>query len=295
MDLSWPIAAARWLHLGSLLILLGAPFFALYVARQPEATRSYSWLAAVALVTGCCWLIFSLTDMADGVEGLSSFATWRAFFQETSFGSVWAVRLALLLALQACTIVASLLPSSGTTLAVCAMSAVLLGGSAWLGHAAASQGMEWAASLTSYSCHVLGAGAWLGGLVALSQMLHRFTLRGGDIAVLVESLERFSRVGILVVVVIAGSGIANAYLRSVTLADLTNSQYGRTLAIKLALFFALLSLAATNRWIFLRRLRENSDDSQALRSLYGSVVLEQLWGASIIAVAVVLGATPPTE
>src|SRR5262245_30788127 len=92
MDLSWPIAAAHWLHLGSLLILLGAPFFALYVPRQPQATRSYSWLAAVALVTGCCWLILSLTDMADGVEGLSSFATWRAFFQETSFGSVWAVR-----------------------------------------------------------------------------------------------------------------------------------------------------------------------------------------------------------
>src|SRR5262249_27329115 len=175
-------------------------------------------------------------------------------------------------------------PSRGVALTVCTLSALLLVSAAWLGHAAAATGLEWSIGLTSYGCHVLGAAAWLGGLLPLWESLRR----DGDTAILQAGLESFSRIGMTVIAVIVASGILNAYLRSVTLEGLITTHYGRILTVKLALFAVLLGLASANRWIFLRRLHGNNDSAQTLRSLYRSVVLEQLLGASIVAVAVVL-------
>jgi putative copper resistance protein D len=289
MEFFWPLLVMRWLHLGSLLILFGASLFVFYDGRWPGDTTTYRRLASLALVTGCCWLVVSLADMVDGVAGLASSATWHTFFFETGFGRVWVVRLAGLLALSVYAFLAA--PSKGKSLAICSLSAALLIGTAWLGHAAAAQGVEWFASSASYGCHVLGAGAWLGGLVPLSQCLWR----DGEIANLRATLQRFSRMGMTVVVLIVASGMVNAYLRSVSLEALIATSYGNVLAVKLALFGLLIGVAATNRWVFLRRLRRNTEGPEALHALQRSVVLEQLLGAGIVAAAVALASMPPGE
>jgi putative copper resistance protein D len=291
MDFFWPLIVVRWMHLGSLLILFGASLFALYNGRQADDSKTFPWLASLALLTACGWIIVSLVDMLDGVAGLASAATWHVFFIETGFGRVWALRLAGLLAIFICALFGSWSLFKAEMPAICGLSAGLLVSAAWLGHAAAAQGSEGYANIASYACHVLAAGAWLGALLPLSQRLRR----RDDIAGLQASLEHFSRLGMTIVTLIVATGIVNAYLRSVTFLGLISTDYGRLLAVKLALFFALLGLAASNRWIFLRRLRQNSDSAHVVRSLYRSVLLEQLLGASIIGVAVVLGATPPPE
>lgn len=287
MDFFWPLVVVRWTHLGSLLILFGASLFALYDERQPEGMRPYAGLASVALATGIGWLMLSLADMLDGIAGLASTATWYGLYFETDFGKVWASRGAILLVLCICANLPLSASPSGRAAEICGLSAGGLVSTAWLGHAAAEQGLEWYVGLTSYSCHVLGAGAWLGGLLPLAQRLRREM----DLGSLQASLERFSRLGMTVVVLIVASGIINAYLRSVSLEGLFATSYGRLLTLKLGLFLVLLCLAATNRWVFLRRLRGN--DIAARRSLCRSVLLEQILGASVIGMAVVLGSTAP--
>lgn len=289
MDLFWPLVVVRYMHLGSLLILFGASVFALYDGRAPGDARTYRSLALLALVSGGVWLLVSLADMLDGVAGLGALATWHAFFVETGFGRAWAVRLVGLLALLVCTLRST--RSKGAIAALCGLSGVLLIGTAWLGHAAAGQGVEWLANLASYGCHVLGAGAWLGGLVPLWR-----SLRGhADIAAQRATLQRFSRMGMAAVALIAASGILNAYFRSVGIESLLTTSYGRLLAVKVLLFLALISLAAINRWVFLPRLSAYGEATEALRSLRRSVVLELTLGAAIVAVAAVLAATAPGE
>jgi putative copper resistance protein D len=289
MDLFWPLVIVRWMQLGSLLILFGASLFALYDGGQPDGTRPYAGWASVALVTGLGWLMLSLADMTDDFASLASTATWYGLFWETGFGKVWASRGSILLALFICAYLPAFSSPNGRAAAICALSAGGLASTAWLGHAAADQGLELYVSLASYNCHVLGAGAWLGGLLPLAQKLQREM----ELDSLQASLERFSRMGISVVVLIVASGIINAYFRSVSLEGLIATSYGRLLSLKLALFVALLGLATTNRWVFMRRLRQEAEATAARRSLCRSVMLEQILGAGIIWVAVVLGSTSP--
>jgi putative copper resistance protein D len=289
MDFFWPLVVVRYMHLGSLLILFGASLFALYDGRAPGDPRTYRWLALLALVSGGVWLLVSLADMLDGIAGLAALANWHAFFVETGFGGVWAVRLAGLLALLVCTLRST--RSRGAIAALCGLSGALSIGTAWLGHAAAGQGVEWLANLASYGCHVLGAGAWLGGLVPLSRSLRRHA----DIARQRATLARFSHVGMAAVALIAASGILNAAFRSLSFDSLLTTSYGRLLAVKVLLFLALIGLAAINRWVFLPRLSAYPEATEALSSLRRSVVLELTLGAAIVAVAAVLGSTAPGE
>lgn len=291
MDFFWPLILIRWIHLGSLLILFGASCFALYDRRLPDDTKTFPWLAWLAFLTACCWIIVSLADIVGDVDGLASTATWRAFFMETGFGRMWGVRLAGLLTLLIFVSPFSSRSGKGQISAICGLSAGLLVSAAWLGHAAGAEGIEWYGATMSYGCHVLGAGVWLGGLVPLSRSLRHQT----ELAAMQATLERFSRVGMVVVFLIVASGIVNTYLRSVGIEDLIATSYGRVLSLKLVLFLALIGLAATNRWVFLRRLRTDAESAKPLHSLRRSVALEQILGASIVAVAVVLGAMPPNE
>src|SRR5262245_21973583 len=225
MDFFWPLILIRWIHLGSLLILFGASCFALYDRRLPDDTKTFPWLASLAFLTACCWIIVSLADIVGNVEGLASTATWHAFFMETGFGRIWVLRLAGLLAL-----LIFVRPSArsckGQIPAIGGLSAGLLVSAAWLGHAAGAQGIEWYGATMSYACHVLSAGAWLGGLLPLSRSLRQQT----ELAAMQAALERFSRVGMAFVALIAVSGIVNTTLRSVGIEDLIATSYGRVLS-----------------------------------------------------------------
>src|SRR5262245_47730234 len=70
------------------------------------------------------------------------------------------------------------------------------------------------------------------------------------------------------------------------------SAYGLVLVSKIALFALILMLAAANRFIFVRRLRQLSD-GQAVRALLACVLLELLLGASVVTLAAALSFLPP--
>lgn len=136
-------------------------------------------------------------------------------------------------------------------------------------------------------------GAWLGGLLPLSMALCR-ARAGGDRADLRARLESFSRLGTVAVALILASGVVSAGLRIEAAADLLVTTWGQVLMGKIALFALLLAIAAANRWIFLRQLRQ-AGGTGAIQALSRSVLLEQLIGVGVVALAATLSSLAPSQ
>jgi copper resistance protein D len=299
MELFWPLVIVRWLHLWSLAALFGAALFAIY--GEPRGARASgeglllhgkaSWLAAAALISGVGWVALALLDATEDLGSLVSASVWRSYLIETGFGRVWTLRLLGLLALFLCV---RRWPGQQRRSAgpIAGLSAAVLASVAWLGHAVAGQGPELFAGLFGYGCHVLAAGAWLGGLLPLTLALRRARAQG-NLDCLRWRLERFSRLATAAVALILASGLMSAYLRTQGFADLGDTTYGTVLIVKICLFAAVLSIAAVNRWIFLRHLRRREGFS-AVQALSRSVLLEVLIGLALVALAASLGSLPPS-
>jgi len=300
MDLFWPLVTVRWLHLASLLGLFGSALFAMY-SRPPGSDRHGlscelagggigAWLAAAALASGICWVGLSLLDASEDVASLVSPAWWQTYLIETSFGRIWMLRLAGLVALLLCFNRWPRSPGLPAGL-IAGLSAGLIASHAWLGHAVADRGPQLFAGLFAYGCHVLAAGAWLGGLLPLGLLLSN-ARAARDLDGVRTLLERFSRLGTLAVTLILASGLLSAGLRTQGFANLFQTTYGNVLLCKIALFAVLLALAATNRFVFLARLRRPGE-ATSLRALSRSVLLEQFIGVSIVGLAAVLSSLAP--
>jgi len=130
--------------------------------------------------------------------------------------------------------------------------------------------------------HAVGVAVWLGGLAGLLLELRDPELDSR--ARLVAQFSRWATVGILVV---ALTGVARAAFELHSLDELTSTDYGRLLLIKLGLFAGLALLGAVNHF---RNVPAGERGISAVRRL-GSV--ELLLGTTAIVVASLLVTTPP--
>jgi len=115
------------------------------------------------------------------------------------------------------------------------------------GHAATST--QPAGTVAADVAHLCAMALWLGGLAAVAVTL-RADRTSPDVA---ASLDRFSAVAATGVVVLAGTGLYQGYLRVRTLAALFGTQYGITLTVKVALVCSVLSVAFFSRRTLRRR------------------------------------------
>ena len=299
MDLFWPLVILRWLHLSSLLAVFGSTLFAHYVTdqahkRDPLLVRRELACAWIAFASGIVLVMLALVDMTEQLSSLAAPALWQAFFLDTGFGGVWAARLIGLGALVVCV---GRVADNGwvrkRTGASAGLSGVLLASLAWLGHAAAGEGPAYFAGLAAYACHVLAAGAWFGGLLGLAQALSRGP-DGAEPRHLTTALEAFSRLAMAAVMLIVASGVFSAVLHIAHLTDLVHTTYGLVLMAKVSLFAGVMALAAANRWVLLPRWRQQPA-SATRKALVQSVVLEQVLGLAVIALAAALGALAPAD
>jgi copper transport protein len=172
---------------------------------------------------------------------------------ESRFGIVWLLRAGLLLP------VGSLILRMGTPGSAPpagraarfvdgAAGAVLLLTPGLSGHA--SSGDMRALALLADLVHMAGIAVWLGGLVLLVAAI----LPDRDGPTLADVVPRFSRLATVAVVVIAVSGSFQGW-RQVRYADaLTDTTFGRLLLVKVALFLAILGVAAFSRKLVRGRL-----------------------------------------
>jgi putative copper resistance protein D len=293
------LAAARWLHFLAAMLLFGAALFPFYAASDDltaspavlnSARRAVRVAAVLTAISAFAWAAILLITITGAADSLIDRDTLSAFFFDTGFGKVWALRLLLALAIPFVAFVAgnALFARGLPTALIALLTGSLLVSQAWVGHAAASGAEAWIVVL-GYALHVLGAGVWIGGLVPLELVLRESNGQTGE-AYLDRALYRFSQTAMIAIAAILAGGLINVWARWRSLEALLASTWGQLVLLKMILFAALLALAIQNRFVLMPRLLANVGSR---RHLVGNVVIEQLGAIAILGAASLLGITAP--
>jgi len=283
-----PLILVRAVHFAATLLAAGTVAFLVLVA-EPSARALRGRLVALtgaalilAVFSGAAWLVLLAADIlgAPVAEVCRSGDVWSVA-TGTRFGEIWTVRLALAVLL------AALLPWPRIWTVQLASAALFAGLPAAVGHAGAGLGTAGGVSLVADAGHLLAASVWLGGLPALA-----LTLRDAsrtDPSATIPVVARFSRLGVICVAVLLGTGLINSWALLNSPSDLIDTTYGRLLLLKGGLFLAMLAFAGFNRWRFTPRLPAPG----ARRALLRNSLLEIVLGLGVLLVVGVLGTTPP--
>ncbi|MBV9250041.1 MAG: CopD family protein [Acetobacteraceae bacterium] len=251
--------AAQWVNLAQCTLLTGASFL-LLLAGQPASgfmrrweQRVLScarWFVVIALASGATALVIQ-TGVFEGrpEAALEPRAIWHAML-DTRPGFVWMLRHGLLIVLAALLFVGgdvsarrNWIAARGEAFLLAALALVLLGSS---GHLAATSESPWPRAIDMV--HLLGAGIWVGGLPLLALLLYGASQHAATPdPYAVRSMQRFSRVALLTVLILVGSGIASAWLLVGSIAGLVGTTHGHLLLSKLAVLILALLLAAASR------------------------------------------------
>ncbi len=316
-----PLIAIRTIHFASAILVAGAATFSLLVADpiwhrgEPAATHftveaglhttRLIWGGLIVVViSGAAWLMTLAASIEDTTwaEAISDGTAWT-LLTETQFGLVWMSRLAGAAVLAVLLTLPQLIPKTGATgwrrIAIAATAAFLLGSLAGVGHAATTTGATGLLHFAADILHLLASGAWVGGLVPLVLVVGR--ARGGPalLAETSQALCRFSTLGLASVSVLVVTGLINTWFLTNGLRGLFGTEYGGLLQLKILLFLAMMGPAALNRYRLVPRLAQAVDAiatepaNTALKPLRASVAIEIALAFAVIALAAILGLTPP--
>jgi len=307
----------RAVHFAATITIAGTVFFVVLIAEPafrvaaadsqvPLIIRGrVRWIAWTALLltvlSGAAWLAVVAQTISD--------RPWTEVFSQgivltllarTGFGHVWLVRLVTLCALAVAFVPflsGSPAKSVPPKLVVATLAAGLIGLLAFAGHGAGGFGLEGVAHPAADIVHLIAAGAWVGGLLPLALLLAACGREATSIAVARTATLRFSALGVVCVAALIITGAVNTFYLAGSIAALTETDYGHLLLIKVALFVAMIAIAAVNRLQLTPRLAlaANGAARKALRQLRRNVAIEIAAGAVVIAVVAVLGVTPPAH
>jgi putative copper resistance protein D len=309
--------AARWLHFAAVIVLFGELAFRAWVAAPafaaaaalPAGERAAAelrtlavaiWCVALAVVSGVVWLAAQAAAMSGAplAQALDR-ATLETVLGATVFGRVWALRCALACMLGAALILgrrAIVRRGTPAWLGCALVAGVLLAALAWMGHGNAEQGRDHVVHLSADALHLLAAGAWLGALPALARWLARARPGAPLRASAGSVVRRFSMLGFASVGTLLATGTVNAWYTVGSIPGLAGTDYGRLLVAKLALFGAMLVLAAANRSRHAPRLSDASASGAAgaaSRALRRNAIAEAALGLAIVGIAAALGISIP--
>jgi putative copper export protein/mono/diheme cytochrome c family protein/peroxiredoxin len=251
--------AVQWVHLVQCVLLTGA-IFLLLLAGQPvtDFMRRWEqrvlcwarWLVVVALASGVA-VLAAQTGLFEGrpEAAVEPRAILHAML-DTRAGFLWMIRHGLLIVLAAFLFLGgdvsarkNWIAARGEAFFLAALALVLIGSS---GHVAASSESPWPQAIDM--AHLLGAGIWVGGLPPLVLLLYG---AGQNAAApdpyAVRTMQRFSHVALITVLLLVGSGVASAWLLVGGVAGLVGTTHGCLLLTKIAVLILALLLAAASR------------------------------------------------
>jgi putative copper resistance protein D len=303
--------AARWLHLASSVLLVGAAAMIVIAGRSDRATAqrwerrviTFAWaFALVALASGIA-VVSTQTALFEGraAAALEPRAVGHVLVQ-TQAGHVWLVRAGFLALLAVFLSIRMSVErradwraarGEGVFLGVAALAPL-----AAAGHAAAVE-PDTLRAIALDGLHVLGAGIWVGGLLPLALLLRAAATEEGADARPYAALaaRRFSRAAVGIVLVLAATGTWLAITHVGNVAGLVGTSYGRLLLAKLALLVLALGLAALNRSVLLPRLGGDGPTvgRPAMRRLAGFVAVEAGLALAILVIVAAMNVTPPAR
>jgi copper resistance protein D len=300
----------RALHFAATLTVAGVAFFVVFIAepafRKADAgtlpgivrrrLAGLAWIALVlAALSGAAWLVLVTQSVSDL---FSEDILWTVL-SETDFGRVWLGRLVLagvLAALFIPFLSARIGRPVWLKVVVVLVAASLAGTLAWAGHAVGGTGVEGIVHPTADVLHLLAAAAWVGALLPLALTLGAGGGDAGSLAAARTMTVRFSALGVVSVGTLLATGTINTWYLAGSIPALTETDYGRLLLLKIALFLGMVAIAAVNRLRLTPRLVASATEGagrDALRQLRRNAVVEIAAGVSILAIVAVLGVTPP--
>jgi copper transport protein len=264
------------LYLG-LFVGVGGVFFNAWTA----ATRTRSKPVVAALILGLVSAIVSLGCQGLDLLGLPirdllTLAPWQAAIATTLGPSLVIAAMAMGLSY-----VALRSASAARMLSAVAMAGVGLSLAA-SGHASTAP-PQWLTRPAIF-LHAIGLAWWVGALVPL------MALALSPAQPLLPVLQRFSKIAVPVVGVVALTGLLLAVIQLESFEALIGTRYGWILCIKLALVVVLLGLAALNRFRLTPALQS---PSQNTRPLVRSIAFECAVVVGILALVALWRFTPP--
>lgn len=291
-----------------LALLIGAVVFLLLIAGGTSAaasTRRTIWIGWLVLTVSTIFALMLQGPYAAGA-GVGDAFRWSVTHDvlQTRLGHVTELRLGLLAAALA------LLRFIGPVVhgrrapiwwsAAAAIVGVGLAATPGLaGHAATGDFTIFAVPLDTI--HVLAMSVWLGGLVAVLAA----AMAGGFKTGQQRALRTFSRVAFWCVIVLVLSGLFASWRQvGFTTSGYTDTSYGNTLLVKLAIVVALVGVAAVSRSIVRRRRATPADapesaiaaiDERTVAALRRSVMGEVVLGLAVVAVTALLVNAQPAR
>jgi putative copper export protein len=317
--------AVRFVHLASVLLLVGSFSFELLVSRPvfknvgtqtsldfPSFYRALLSIARLSLLLAIGTAILGLFIKIADATGLPlsesiDLGTIINVLTGTRFGIVWLLRM-VLFCLLAVVISADLRRRfknnlAGLLITELFLSVTLLTMMAAAGHASAAEGVTLFIQLATDALHLLAAGVWLGGLIPLA-ILFSWAKSTRELSALIiaqEATARFSRLGFTSVALLLVTGLFNAWYLVGGIPPLLGTNYGYLLLAKLGILIPLMGLASRNRWRLKPRLRDLSNHNdlgkipELLAQLQRGVIAEVSLGAAILLIVGMMGITPPAR
>lgn len=297
---------ARFVHYAATTTLAGASFFPLYTGAEPEALSRWRrtllvGAAVIALLSGLAWFGFAVANMSGAMADLADSEVVLSVLRDTGFGIVWVIRMAVASALVVMA-ASQVSPQAavGRDLVTSLLAAGLLASLAGVGHTQVEEGWTSVLHVTADAAHLLAAGAWLGGLFPLAFVLVRYAgpKPGAESLDVARVLLRFSGMGYGAVATLVGTGLVNSWLLIGSVSGLFQTTYGWVLFVKLALFAAMLALAAANRFWLVPGMEAASVTGPGghefwRRRLRNHVLSEQALGLLVLLCVSILGTIRP--
>jgi copper resistance protein D len=309
--LSDPVVWVRFLHFAATVSLSGLVIFHVFVGApalsvgDTAAVRTIAgrlarlaWGSLVlAVLTGVAALMVQAASMGERpLSALWSDDLVATVLLDTDFGHVWLVRL-VLAALLAVALHPPFFGAPSPTWrrgVALALAVAYVAALAFAGHAAAGEGTEGVVHEMADVLHLIAAAAWLGALVPLAIVLGAAKDTSSALAVARTATLRFSTLGVVSVGTVLVTGIVNTFELTGSWAALFGTVYGRLLLVKIALFLAMLAIAAVNRMRLTPQLvAGGAAAGPALRQLRVNALTEAVIGALILLIVAMLGTLPP--
>ncbi len=165
----------------------------------------------------------------------------------------------------------------------------------WSGHAGATEGAAGTLHRASDILHLIAAAVWIGAIGAFLMLISPQRLREwpGGLQIASRSLDQFSRVGTICVLVIAATGLVNSQMivGAENLGRSLGSPYGQLLLAKLALFGLMLALAAAVPGTDTDNV--DADPDLAIAAMRRSLIIEASAALAILALVAWFGTLEP--
>lgn len=297
------ITITRLLLFATLGLLAGLPVFERLSTlgdrrpANPPASGAILTLAILAFAVSLFGFAVQVASMTGTLVTAVEATTAQALLDGTALGLALKVRCVALIALIALAVAACRGAWIPWWLRA-APAMVALASLAWSGHGAATPDTAGWIHLGADIVHLAAAAVWISALCGFLLLLAAD--RRGELvaASAVQALTAFASVGTTLVVALIVTGGANLWyiVDPEQLSDLISSDYGKILALKLALFALMIGLASLNRFYLTPLLAGATDQAKrdlTTSRLRWSIGLEFAAGAAVLSLVAWLGTLAP--